>query len=269
MLIDTHCHINMMVKQKFDILLTPQEITQAGTVMQEAKNRGVHYIINVGTSVIESENCVTLARNYDAIFAVVGIHPNDLTTAWQKDLKTIENLLVNKEKNKIVGIGECGMDFHYPDYNKLRQQDAFRTQIDLALDHNLALVVHTRDAAQETLRVLEEYKGQVKRGIIHCFSENKDFADTVIEWGYAIGIGGTITYPKNNYLRDIVRLTNLEHIVLETDAPFLPIQEMRGKQNHPRYINEIAHYIANLKNESVEIISNITTKNAKKIFMID
>ncbi len=268
MLIDTHCHINMMVKRPFDILLTPQEIALAETIVQEAHQRTVNYIINVGTSVIESENCVTLARNYDAIFAVIGIHPNDLTDNWQKELKTLELMLVDKEKNKIVGIGECGMDFHYPDYNKQRQQDAFRAQIDIALEHNLGLVVHTRDAAQETLYVLEEYKGQIKRGIIHCFSENKDFADTVMDWGFCIGIGGIITYPKNNYLRDIVKTMDLKHLVLETDAPFLPVQEMRGKQNHPRYINEIAHYIANLRNEPLENISVITTHNAKKIFML-
>src|SRR5690606_17518746 len=112
---------------------------------------------------------VILAQHFPAIWATVGLHPNDCTAAWHDDLKQLITLIKNKKENKIVGIGECGLDFHYPDYDKQRQKDVFKAQIELALEHNLALVVHTRDAHDETLRPLEEFAGHITRGIIHCF----------------------------------------------------------------------------------------------------
>ncbi|MDR3551013.1 MAG: TatD family hydrolase, partial [Candidatus Babeliales bacterium] len=194
---------------------------------------------------------------------------NDCTSSWQNDFKELQQLMKKKEIHKIVGIGETGLDRHYPDYNIKRQKDAFKAQIELSLENNVALVVHTRDARDETLRSLEEFKGQITRGIIHCYSEDQDFANQVIAWNFALGIGGTITYPKNLYLRDIVCNTSLEHMVLETDAPFLPPQTMRGKQNHPMYIKTIAEYIAQLKDESLASIAQQTTKNACRIFNLE
>ena len=268
MLVDTHAHINMMVKKNFDMIMSSQEVAEAHAIVTAAQKSDVNKIINVGTSLIESKNCITLAQHYDAISAVVGIHPNDLTADWKNDLTEIKKLVQNKNKNKIVGIGECGIDFHYPDYQIQHQKDAFKAQIEMALEYDLALVVHSRDAADETLRSIEEYAGQIKRGIIHCFSEQADFAEQIISWGFAIGIGGIITYPKNNYLRDIVKQVPLSSIVLETDSPFLPIQEMRGKQNAPQYIKQIAEYIGQLRNESLEVISTQTSKTAFSIFNV-
>jgi len=268
-LIDTHCHINLMVKKDFDVALQTQEIKNAQEILQQAANNQVTRIINVGTSLIESHNCVTLAKVYESVYATVGIHPNDCTTTWQDDFKEIQNLVKKKDINKIVGIGETGLDRHYPDYNLQRQRDAFKAQIELSLEHDLGLVVHTRDARDETLRSLEEFKGQITRGIIHCFSEDQDFAAQVIAWNFVLGIGGTITYPKNLYLRDIVGATSLDHIVLETDAPFLPPQIIRGKQNHPMYIKTIAEYIAQLKEISLEDVAQKTTHNACRIFNVN
>lgn len=266
MLIDTHCHINMMVKSNFDVPLSAQEVAHAKDVIDAAKMHSVTTIINVGTSVVESENCITLAQQYDAVWAAVGIHPNDCTPTWRKDLDQLKRMVIDKEINKIVAIGECGLDRHYPDYDIQRQKDAFKAQIELALEHDLALIVHTRDAYEETLRSLEEFKGQITRGVIHCFSEDQAFADTAIDFGFVIGMGGTITYPKNNALREIIAHLDLTKLVLETDAPFLPLQEFRGKQNHPQSINPIAHYIAELRLTSFEEIADATTKNAQQLF---
>jgi TatD DNase family protein len=269
MLIDTHCHINMMVKSTFDVPLQPMEINQAQEIVDKAKDHHVTRIINVGTSLIESNNCIELAKKYPAIFATIGIHPNDLTASWKEDFKQLQNLMKQKEINRIVGVGETGLDRHYPDTNLPRQKDAFKAHIELALEYDVGLVVHTRDARDETLRSLEEYKGQIKKGIIHCFSEDQAFANQVIEWDFKIGIGGTITYPKNLYLRDIVSDVSLDNMVLETDAPFLPPQIIRGKQNHPLYIETIARYIAELRGESFDLISQVTTKNAIFVFNLD
>lgn len=258
-----------MVKKEFDSALTSPEIHAAKHIIDSAHAAQVTRIINVGTSLIESKNCIALAHQYSSVYAAIGIHPNDCTESWRTDLRELEQLIKNDKKNNILGIGECGLDRHYPDYNIQRQKDAFKAQIELALAYNKALIVHTRDARDETLRSLEEFKGDITRGIIHCFSEDYDFATTVISWGFALGFGGTITYPKNNYLREILQKISLDIVVLETDAPFLPPQIIRGKQNSPQQIATIAQAIAQLKDESVEIVGKKTTANAQRIFEFD
>lgn len=268
MFVDTHCHINVMVQKNSDTILTKTELSSAQTIIQESVEHNVSTIINVGTNLIESKNCVTLATLYPTVYAVIGIHPNDLTETWKQDFNTLEKMLTQKSIDKIVGIGECGLDFHYPNYNKQRQYDALKAQIELALKHNLALVIHSRDAYEETLRFLEEFKHESLKGVIHCFSYDLAFAQQVIQWNYVLGIGGTITYPKNETLRSIVRSIDLRHIVLETDAPFLPPQIIRGKKNHPQYIVNIAEYVAALKNTSLSIIAEQTTANAKHLFSL-
>ena len=265
MLVDTHCHINMMVKKKFDIALTPQELLAAQPIVDEAAAWGVTTLINVGTSLAESQNCVSLANAFKRVYATVGIHPNDCTEQWRKDFEEIKKLLSHK---KVVGIGECGIDRHYPDHNLTRQYDAFKAHIELALEHNLALVVHSRDAYDETLRVIEEYRNDIERAVMHCFSYDQQFADLVISWGFKIGLGGTITYPRNEELRAVARSVDLSTIVLETDAPFLPVQSMRGQKNSPKYIKTIAEYLAQVRSESFEKISNQTTKNAMTLFSV-
>lgn len=266
--IDTHCHLNIIVKDTFDTPLQKADYEKAKTVIDAASSHGVGILVNVGTSLVESINCVELAKRFEHNYAVIGIHPNDITAAWKNELKELDDLAKNKEDLKIVGIGECGMDFHYPDYKVQLQKDVFRAQIELALKHDLALVVHTRDARDETLRVIEEYHKEIQRGIIHCFSEDHAFAKQVIDWGFAIGLGGTITYPKNNGLRDIAIATPLASIVLETDAPFLPPQSLRGKKNYPANIALIADYLATLKKLSIDEVGNETTLTARRIFKI-
>lgn len=265
LLVDTHCHINMMIKSTFDTPLQKKDLPLAKIIIEQAEAHNVNTIINVGTRSIENENCILLARTFDQVFATVGIHPNDSDT-WQEDFELLKKWTASKEKNKIVGIGECGIDMHYPNYNLSRQRDAFKAQIELALEHDLALVVHSRDAYDETLLILEEYKHDITRATMHCFSYDQTFANTVTNWNFVLGIGGTITYPKNEALRNIVKNTPLKNIVLETDAPFLPPQAIRGKQNHPKEIATIAHFIANLQGESFDTIAQTTTDNALKLF---
>lgn len=269
MLIDTHCHIHNIVKKEFDVPLTPQEIENSQVIVQQAQDDQVTTIINIGTSLVESKNAIAIAQKNQSVWSAVGIHPNDCTSDWQNDFKMIKQLVDNVELNKIVAIGECGLDMHYPDYHLQRQKDAFRAHIELALERSLALVVHTRDASQETLYVLEEFKHDLaSHAVIHCFSEDLDFAQTVIAWGFYIGIGGAVTYPKNHRLREVVIQVPLEAIVLETDAPFLPIQSMRGKQNHPRYIKEIAEFVAQLRDTSFESVAKQTTANSHTLFKL-
>jgi len=267
-LVDTHAHINCMVKEQFDRSLTALEIDAAQAIQDESLPHGVKIFINVATSFVESENCIILAQRYNSMYATVGIHPNDCTSQWRDDLKQIAVLVKNKEHNRIVGIGECGFDFHYPDYNRERQTDAFRAQIELALTHNLALVVHSRDAYDETLALLDDYKHDLVHVVMHCFSYDALFANYCFERGFLLGIGGTVTYPKNEALRDIVSTMPLTNLVLETDAPFLPPQPLRGQQNHPKHIAYIADYIAQLRGTTIDEIAEHTTHNACTLFSI-
>lgn len=269
MFIDTHCHLNMVVKETFDRLLTEEELKLVGAEIEQAKAAGVTTIINVGTSLVESLNCIELARRYKEVFATVGIHPCDATILWKEDFKIIAQKARAAEALRIVGIGEVGLDFYHKPFDKQRQKDCFKAHIELALERNLALSIHVRDAGEELLYVLEEYAKDIKRAVIHCFSQNQDFANVVLGWGFYLGIDAPITYPKNDLLRSIVTNTSLSSLVLETDSPFLPPQVFRGKKNHPAYIPMFAPVIAELKEVSVEEVGMITSENAKRLFGLE
>jgi len=266
MLIDTHCHLNLMGKNNFDTLLQQSDLITVKEIIFEAQSNDVSTIINIGSSHIDNHDSLMLAKTFKNVFITVGLHPNDGIKEWEKDFKEIQQWVQQKNDYKIVGIGECGIDMHYPGYNLSRQKDAFKAQIELALEHNLALVIHSRDAYDETLTILEEYKNNISRAVMHCFSYDQIFAKTVTSWDFMLGIGGTITYPKNDELRTAVASVNLKNIVLETDAPFLPPQHIRGKRNHPKEIATIAHAIAHVRNEPFKVIAEQTTENAIKLF---
>jgi TatD DNase family protein len=267
MLIDTHCHVNLLVKSEFNVPLTEQQVLQSDVIAREAEAAHVAHVINVGTNFIESQNCIRLAQHNPHMSAVVGLHPDDCTADWQRELREINELLKNAQANKIVGIGECGFDFHHKEYNKQRQKDVFKAQIELALNYHLPLIIHTRDAGNSALDCLEEYKNDGLTGVFHCFSESHDFAlYATQELGFFIGIGGSITYPKNNELRALVHELTLSTIVLETDAPFLPPQVIRGQKNHPREIATIAQYLSELLDVDYTTVATKTTQNAKVLF---
>jgi TatD DNase family protein len=274
MLIDTHCHINCMLRgyktKSIYTEFTPDEIQHANTIISQAYDHDTQLIINVGTDLIESLTCIKLAQRYENCYAIVGIHPNDTTENWKQDFKEISSYVKNRDDNKIIGIGECGIDLHYENYNLPRQQDAFKAQIELALTHNLALSIHSRDASEETFKIIDEYaKEDNFRGIMHCFAYDQAYADQAIKFKLVLGIGGTITYPKNNILRSIVKNIQLDQLVLETDAPFLAPQVVRGTENCPANIKIIAEFIANLRETSYEDVAQTTTATVQKLFNLN
>jgi len=267
MFIDTHCHINMMVDKKPETLLERHHTSSIEHIVAQAYQAGVYKILNVGTSLIETRNAVEIARLHDNVWATAGIHPCDTHAAWYEDFVEIQDLVASREKHKICGIGETGLDFYHKPFNKQRQIDAFKAHIQMAEQTDLALVVHIREAADEALSVLEPYKGKV-RGTVHCFMQDRAVAQTVIQWGWMIGIDGPITYPKNEWLREIVADVPLDHLILETDAPFLTPQQKRGERNKPAYLHFIAQMIADLHGVSLEMVAQKTTANAEKLFRL-
>lgn len=269
MLIDTHAHLNMLIPDKTsDRFLTDQEIASLAFYVKNADEAGVKTIINIGTSLIESINTVKIAQTYPSLFSTVGIHPCDVDDApWQDDFAEIVALTKKKKENKIIGIGETGLDFYHQPFDQKIQVEAFRAHIELSIQEQLPLVIHVRESAPATLEVLKEYVGKIT-GVIHCFAQSYEFAKQVIDWGLYLGIDCPITYPKNNELREVVRQVPLESLVLETDAPFLPPQPLRGKRNEPAQLVTIVPVIAELKKISIETVMQTTTTSARRLFKI-
>ena len=267
MLIDTHCHMPMIIDDNINKVFTHDDYEKSSQIIAEASLVDVKKLITIGsTSYNDSINCSSLSQRFDHVFAAIGLFPHDCTSNWAHDLKELVPLIKNNDK--IVAIGECGLDFHYPDYLPERQKDSFRAQIELALAYDRAIIIHTRQAPDETLKIIDEYKNHLPRGVFHCFSEDLNFAQYITSLGFYIGIPGTITYPKNDRLREIVRTLGLKHVVLETDSPFLPPQHMRGKKNHPREVATIAQYIAQLLRIDLKEVARLTTANANQLFRL-
>jgi len=275
MFIDTHCHLDIMVRWKKNKGAGPCcreiELSEIELIVKESSDAGVTQLLTIGTSAQNSIEVVDIASRFDGVWAVVGIHPCDCSEAWARDLDNIKKLVKNKKEskkeNKIVGIGETGLDFYHKPFFKQRQIDAFKGHIECAIENDLPIVLHVRESAQEALKVLEEYKGQV-RGVAHCFFQKRDIADVLIDFGFYLGISAPISYPKNEWLRDIIKDIDLKHFLLETDAPFLPPQEFRGKKNHPKYIPLVAQIVADVKGISRDEVGRVTSKNASDLFVL-
>lgn len=270
MFFDTHCHLDMMVLKEGSQVLLNEHFPVLDKIIDAVRDVGVRGMINIGTNVKVSNNSIMLAKRYHDVFATVGIHPCDCGQNWKEELKSLALFLDQKEENKIVGIGETGLDFYHQPFDKEQQIAAFRAHIELALKYHVPLIIHSREASDEVLRVLQEYVHDGLCGVLHCFSHQAYVAQQVLSWGFYIGIGGYITYPKNNELRDIVKNDiPLDRLLLETDAPFLPPQQFRGKQNSPAYIPLFAHMIADLKSIEHQELGKATTSNVRELFMIE
>lgn len=246
MLIDTHCH------------LTSNYFNDIDEIISKAKSKDVGLLIASCCNVKDIDEYLNLIKK-DEIYLTLGIHPEDVLIYQECDILLIKNLLNNE---KIIGIGEIGLDYHYSKENKNEQIILFEKMLQLAKEYNLPVVIHSRDATKDTIEILKKY--QVK-GIIHCFSGSLETAKEYIKMGFYLGIGGVVTF-KNSNLKEVIKEIGLNHIVLETDSPYL--SPYRGKVNNPSNIYEIANFLAQLLNISYEEVKKITSDNVKKIFKI-
>lgn len=267
MFIDTHCHLNLIAKKDYNDEFNEKYFEIIENIIKESKKKGVTSFITIGTDLNESVNCVNIAKKFKEVYAVIGIHPCDAAENWIEDFEKIQFLVKKQVENKVVGIGETGLDFYHKPYDKERQIKVFENHIELAIKKDLPLVVHVRESALDVFNILHTYKNQAK-GVIHCFSQDKDFAKKFLDLGFYLGLNAPVTYPKNEWFREVVKFIPLDRILLETDAPFLPPQEFRGKKNSPEYIPIFAQTIADLKNISLEELARETTGNAKDLFRI-
>lgn len=251
MYIDSHCHLSKEYYESLD------------EIVNKAKEKDVNTLIISGcdkNGIIEG---LDIINKYENIYMTIGFHPSEANITTDEDLIWLENLI--KENDKIIAVGEIGLDYYWVKDNKEEQRDLFRKQLSIATRLNLPVVIHSRDATQETYDILKEYD---LIGIIHCYSGSLEMAKEYIKLGYKIGIGGVVTF-KNTNLVEVVKEIDLKDITLETDSPYLAPTPYRGKQNSPEYIPLIAEKIAEIKGKTKEEVGEITTNNIKELFNIN
>jgi len=256
--IDTHCHLDFSKFHK-DLEQTVERAFEAGAVA----------LINIGVDLPTSKNSVGLASRYRLIYASIGVHPHDAKTL---SVEVLEKLRQLGKERKVVAIGEIGLDYYRNLSAQSVQSSAFIDQLSLARELNKPIIVHCRDAYSELLNILDEHhlphlSGQCP-GVVHSFSAGVRYAQEFLKRGFYLGFNGMITYPNNEQLVEAVRITPLNKILIETDAPFLAPQIHRGKRNEPLYVLEVAKEIAKIKNLSVEEVCQISTDNARQLFKL-
>lgn len=272
MIIDTHCHLDVVLGEINTKLLSSlsknSDLSGPAGLIKNAQAAGVAKFINVGCDIITSKNSLFLSEQFEAVYATVGMHPTECNFEWKENVGEIKKLAKNFGRAKLVGIGEIGLDFFHKPYDEQKQKDACLAQIDLALSLNLPVSFHVRDAGDQFLKLVEPFRKEL-RAVIHCFQQDKTFAEVVIDWGFYLGIDGPITYPKNDSLRSIVKSVGLKKILLETDAPFLSPQPLRGKPNQSANLTFVAEEIAKIYDISMEEVAAQTWKNANDLFLLD
>lgn len=252
MFIDTHCHLDF-----------PEFNPDREEVIQRAKDNGIDYIINIGSSLEGSRKSLELSQQYDFIFASVGIHPHEADSFDEKVEGSLRALAKNE---RVAAIGEIGLDYFKNYAQTENQKILFRALLNLAQDLNLPVVIHNRQAGVDVLEMLKA--SMPKKAVVHCFSGDENFLKECLDLGFFISFTCNITYRKADNLRKLVALTPLNRMMLETDAPFLPPEDLRGKRNEPMYVKLLAEEIAIIKETSLEEVARVTSDNAKQFFKL-
>ncbi|NTW58911.1 MAG: YchF/TatD family DNA exonuclease [Nitrospirae bacterium] len=254
MLIDTHAHLEM---REFN--------DDRDDVIKRAKDAGVEYIVTIGTTVESSRDAVMLADKYDLIYAAIGIHPHEAKDILHPAYEILRHFAQHK---KVVAYGEIGLDYYHEHTQRVVQQRKFRDMLHEAKELKLPIIVHDRDAHEDTLRILKDDWDPALGGVMHCFSGDIEYAKQVMDLGFHISIAGPVTFPKAQALRDVVKQVPIEQLLIETDAPYLAPQQFRGKRNEPAYVRTTAEEIAKVKGLTFDDVARITSFNAMQLFGI-
>lgn len=234
------------------------------------KENGIEKIVNIGASIETSQNTLQLMEQYPFIYGAIGVHPSEVDCLEHfegGDLRAIEKLEeMVKSNTKAVAIGEIGLDYHYDNTDKAMQKKWFIKQMELAHKLYLPIVVHSRDAAEDTVNVMKEADAAALGGVVHCYSYTKELAKVFLDMGFYFGIGGVVTFKNARKLVETVEYLPLDKIVLETDSPYLAPEPYRGKRNCSLYIPYVAEAIAKIKNISVSDVYSATWDNAMKLY---
>lgn len=250
-LIETHCHLDYL----------EQDTTEA--ILAQARTLGVERFITIA---VQPDNLATVRNLADAhadVFATQGVHPHEAQLYTSEVGAAIR---AGVQHPKVVAVGEIGLDYHYDNSPREQQWKAFSEQLQIALDVDLPIVVHTRDADADTIAIFKEFSGRGLRGVIHSFTSSLELAEFCLEEGFHLGFNGIITFNKADNVREVLAATPLSRILLETDAPFLTPTPFRGKENAPFYLPLVAHKVAEVKAETPDDVVRQTTQNARRLF---
>ena len=252
--VDSHCHLD-----------DRQFAQDRETVVERAREAGLKYILGIGTGdgPPDLQGAVRIADAFSFVFATVGVHPNDAPKLDDNTFSHLKDLLAHP---KVVAIGEIGLDYHWG-VPKEVQEPLFRRQLEMAADARMPVVIHTRDAWEDTLIILREQWAPTKLPcVMHCFTGDKRQAEECLELGFYLAFGGVTTFPKSGPIREAARITPANRLLLETDAPYLAPVPHRGKRNEPAFVTHTAATIASVRNESREQVAEGTTENFQRIF---
>lgn len=254
MLIDTHCHLDA---NRFD--------DDRPEVLRRARDAGVERMVTIGCDVAGSERALGLAKTHADVFCSAGVHPHEAEKAEDGFVDALKAIAAHP---KCVAIGECGLDFYYDHSPRERQAEVFAAQIRLAVELQLPLVIHVRDAWDDCLRILREENAEKTGGIIHCFSGSLDQAKRSLDLNFYISIPGIVTFKKAGDLPLVVDECPRDRLLVETDSPYLAPKPYRGKRNEPAYVAHVAEKVAEIWGDDVENVKRVTGENARRVFRI-
>jgi TatD DNase family protein len=254
MLIDSHCHLD---DDQFE--------NEQEEVIQRARLEKLLAIITVGTDKTSIQNNLEIAKSHDFIYCAAGIHPHEADDVSREDIDYLEHTIKNK---KTVAVGETGLDYYKEFSSKDHQKRLFLKHIELFYEFKKPIVIHCRNAHKDCYEILRSDMPRPSFGVMHCFSGSKEMAKKYLDLGLCVSIAGPVTFPNASDLQELVRFIPLDRLIIETDAPYLAPQEVRGKRNEPSYIKFIAKKIADILGMDPERIAQITSENSKRLFKI-
>jgi TatD DNase family protein len=252
MFIDSHCHLNLLAEQEGGVALA----------IDNAKANDVDHILCISIDKSSCHDIMALVNSNAYLSASVGIHPN----VDQTENFTLEELVTLADHDKVIAIGETGLDYFRSEGELEWQRERFRTHIEAAKQLKKPLIIHTREARQDTMDILENENAESAGGIIHCFTENWETAKRALDIGFYISLSGIVTFKNAKDLQEVAKKLPLDRILIETDAPYLAPVPHRGKTNQPAYVKHVAEFIAELRGERLEDIAAVTSANFHRLF---
>ncbi len=255
MIFETHCHL---YDEKFN--------EDINSLIKRCLENNVGLIMLVGDNINHSKLCVEVSKNYQEVYASIGVHPQEVDSV---DYDQLENQLKSLLTSKVKAIGEIGLDYYWKndEITKNKQKKYFIKQIEIANKLELPLIIHARNSVEDCINILKKYPCN-KKGVFHCFSGSVEQMKKILKMGFYIGLDGPITYKNSITSKQVAKEVDLEKLVIETDSPYLPPVPFRGKINYPYYLNYVIEEIATLRNVDSKLIENITMENGKKLFYI-
>ena len=254
MIFETHAHYD---DQAFD--------RDRDSLLRSMEAHGIEKIINVGASLRGVRDTVTLTEQYPFVYGAVGIHPDEVGELTEDHMEWVRGLC---EKEKIVAVGEIGLDYYWDKENHEVQKKWFVRQMDLAKETGLPIIVHSRDAAKDTLDIMKAERADRLQGVIHCYSYSREQAREYMNMGYFLGIGGVVTFKNGKKLKEVVEYAPLDYLLLETDAPYLAPEPYRGKRNCSLYLTYVAQAIGEIKGVDYQTVIEVTRRNAERLFRL-